>query len=85
MDAVTSNDYWASKKPLFGTGVLVGGIAYAISYPWINAHILSVWKMGEISLPEFTGIPTIACWIILPLLALAAFSIIEKVTKKQSR
>ena len=65
-------------------GMLAGGVAYALTFPWVNAHILSVWKLGKVSLPEVTGIPIAIWWIALPVLVGALFIAIEIRSRKQS-
>ncbi len=59
-------------------GMLVGGVAYAVSYPWVNEHILSVWQFGKVRLPEVTGIAAGIWWIILPLGVLTLFAWLER-------
>jgi uncharacterized protein len=51
-------------------GMLSGAIAYAFSFDWVKANILSVWKMGPATLTDVTGIPAVA---ILFALAVGAF------------
>ncbi len=38
-------------------GMLVGGIIYALSFPWIKENILSVASYGKIRLPDITAVP----------------------------
>ena len=66
-------------------GMLAGGIAYAMSYSWVNAHILGVWKMGKVRLPELTGIPTGAWWILLTVGTLVLFVGIERATRHKDK
>jgi len=65
-------------------GMIFGGIAYALTFPWVKEHILSVWQLGKVSLPEITGIPTIAWWIALPISVVALCWSIERRSQKQS-
>lgn len=37
-------------------GMLVGGILYALSFPWIQSNILTVASMGKLRLPDLTAI-----------------------------
>lgn len=37
-------------------GMLVGGILYALSFPWIQSNVLAIGSFGKIRLPEITGI-----------------------------
>ena len=38
-------------------GMIVGGILYALSFPWLKENILTVASLGKIRLPDLTGIP----------------------------
>ena len=60
-------------------GMLAGGILYALSFRWVNEHILNVAALGKVRLPDVTGI---ADWIWLAILAVTAvivFYAIERV------
>lgn len=59
-------------------GMLAGGIAYALSYSWVKANILSVGNLGEIRLPEVTHLPEFIWWIILASGAAALFKFLPK-------
>ena len=61
-----------------GLGMLVGGILYALSFTWVNQHILSVAALGKLRLPEMTGIPSWAWFIVLVAIAAVVFYLIEK-------
>src|SRR5688572_6251627 len=51
-------------------GMLVGGVLYALSFRWVQAHVLSVGDLGKSRLPEMTGVPD---WIwFVSLFAVAA-------------
>ena len=58
-------------------GMLAGGILYALSFDWLKAHVLTVWALGKVRLPELTGIPDLAWFIGLALFAVAVFTAIE--------
>jgi uncharacterized protein len=51
-------------------GMIAGAMLYAFSFSWIKAHILNVWALGKVRLPELTGVPDII-W----LAGVAAFSL----------
>ena len=51
-------------------GMIAGAMLYAFNFSWIKAHILNVWALGKVRLPELTGVPDII-W----LAGLAAFSL----------
>jgi len=59
-------------------GMLVGGILYALSFSWVNQHILSVAALGKLRLPEVTGIADWAWFAILVAVAAVVFAAIER-------
>lgn len=64
-------------------GMVVGAILYALSFDWMKAHVLNVWALGKVRLPDITGIPDIAWFAALGVVALAFFWAIE--TRKPTR
>lgn len=59
-------------------GMLLGGILYALSFPWIKANVLPVGAQGKIRLPDITGIPD-SIWLAgLLILALLIFRLLDK-------
>lgn len=63
-------------------GMLVGGIAYALSYDWIAAHILPVGAYGKLRLPELLGLPEWACYAGLVAMTLGILALVRKVEAK---
>lgn len=59
-------------------GMLVGGILYAGTYGPVKTSILSVGAMGKMRLPDATGIPDLAWWVILIPISLVVFRLIGK-------
>jgi uncharacterized membrane protein YedE/YeeE len=59
-------------------GMLAGAVAYAFSFDWVRANILSVWKLGKVTLTDVTGIPQFAIFAILVLIAGGLFYTVEK-------
>ena len=59
-------------------GMLVGGILYALSYPWIQANILTIGSFGKIRLPDVTGVQDIIWFGGLFLLALVIFRFLDR-------
>ena len=59
-------------------GMLVGGIAYALSYTWVKANILSVGQFGKVRLSDVTGISAGIWWILLTVISAALFYWLEK-------
>jgi uncharacterized membrane protein YedE/YeeE len=64
-------------------GMLAGGVLYALSFAWVRDNILSVAKLGKKRLPELTGLPDLAWFVILILIAAAAFWLIERVERRR--
>jgi uncharacterized membrane protein YedE/YeeE len=58
-------------------GMLAGAILYAVSYPWVEKHIQVVAALGKVRLPELTGIPEVAWFAMLIVLAGAVFWFLE--------
>lgn len=58
-------------------GMLAGGVAYALSFPWVESHIQSVGKLGKVRLPELTGVPDWGWFVILAGIAAVVFWFIE--------
>jgi uncharacterized membrane protein YedE/YeeE len=58
-------------------GMIAGAMAYAFSFDWVRANILSVWKMGPATLSAVTGIPAIAILFALALAAFVFFAALE--------
>lgn len=59
-------------------GMLCGGILYALSFGWVNQHILSVAALGKVRLPDVTGIPDWAWFAILAVVAAILFTVLER-------
>ncbi len=51
-------------------GMLIGGVLYALSFSWVEAHIQKIGAFGNVRLPDVTGVPD-AVWFVL-LIAIAA-------------
>jgi uncharacterized protein len=59
-------------------GMVVGGVFYAVTYGWVKTAVLTVGATGKTRLPESTGIPEFAWWIILATASLLIFRILGK-------
>ena len=59
-------------------GMLAGAIAYAFSFAWVRENILSVWKLGKVTLMDVSGVPALAIFAILALIAAGLFYTVEK-------
>lgn len=58
-------------------GLLAGGVLYAFSYKWVNANILGVGALGKVRLPDVTGIPDWAWFVVLVGVWVALIMILE--------
>ncbi len=58
-------------------GMIFGAILYAFSFDWVRANILSVWKLGKVTMPDMLGVSPLAMYVALALLAVAFFWFIE--------
>lgn len=58
-------------------GMIVGAVLYALSFDWVKSHILNVWTLGKVRLPDITGIPDAAWFAILAVGAIGFFWWIE--------
>jgi len=59
-------------------GMLAGAIAFAFSFDWIKAAILPVAALGTVRLPELTGIPDLAWFAGLAIVAAVALRALER-------
>ena len=59
-------------------GMLVGGILYALSFPWIKSNILTIASFGKVRLPDITGIPDLYWLGALVLLAVTLFRYLDR-------
>ena len=44
-------------------GMIAGGIAYGVSYPWWKTNILTIGDFGTQRLPELTHLPEAVIWV----------------------
>ncbi|HZL77226.1 MAG TPA: YeeE/YedE thiosulfate transporter family protein [Candidatus Limnocylindrales bacterium] len=58
-------------------GMLVGGVLYALSFTWVEAHVQSVAALGKVRLPDITGVPDWGWFVILSAIAGVVFWLIE--------
>lgn len=54
-------------------GMLFGAMAYAFSFEWVRENILSVWKLGKVTLPQLMGVSPLAVYVGLAMFAVAFF------------
>jgi len=58
-------------------GMLVGGVLYALSFAWVEAHIQKVAALGKVRLPDITGVRDWGWFVILSAFAAVVFWLIE--------
>jgi hypothetical protein len=63
-------------------GMLAGGVLYALSYPWVETHIQTVAALGKLRLPDLTGIPDVAWFAFLIVIAGGVFWFLETRPKR---
>ncbi len=66
-------------------GMLVGGVLYALSYSWVEAHIQKIGALGKLRLPEVTGLPDWAWLALLAGVAAVVFWLLETRLRPQTR
>jgi len=59
-------------------GMIVGAIAYAFSYDWMAANVLSVWKLGRVTFADLTGLPLLPLYLVLAVVSIALFVWLER-------
>ncbi len=58
-------------------GMLLGGVLYALSFAWVEEHIQKVAALGKVRLPDITGVPDWAWFLILAAIAGVVFWLLE--------
>ncbi|MGK0185798.1 MAG: putative membrane protein YedE/YeeE [Verrucomicrobiales bacterium] len=65
-------------------GMIAGGIAYAFSFPWLKANVISVGEMGKLRLTDITGLPD-AIWLAaIAAAAMVTFILIERWSRRNA-
>ncbi len=59
-------------------GMIAGAVLYAFSYAWIKAHVLDIWALGKVRLPELTGVPDLVWFGAVALFATGLFAWAER-------
>ncbi|MDO9024236.1 YeeE/YedE thiosulfate transporter family protein [Zwartia sp.] len=59
-------------------GMILGAVLYAFSFEWVRANILSVGKLGKVTLPQIMHLPAWTLYGVLIVIALALFYWVEK-------
>lgn len=66
-------------------GMIAGAVLYALSFDWLRAHVLNVWALGKLRLPDVTNVPDGAWFAILAVGAGLFFWWIESREARQKR
>jgi uncharacterized protein len=66
-------------------GMVVGAILYALSFDWVKAHVLNVWALGKVRLPDLTGIPDSVWFAVLAIGAGLFFWWVEATETRRKR
>lgn len=59
-------------------GMVAGAIAFAFSFDWIKTEILPIAAVGPVRLPELTGIPDLAWFAALLVVAVPALIVLGR-------
>ncbi len=59
-------------------GMIFGAIVYALTFDWVKSHILNVWALGKVRLPDITGVPDAVWFLALAVIGAAFFYWIEQ-------
>lgn len=65
-------------------GMLVGGVAYALTYDWVAATILPVADMGKKRLPDLVALPEGVWYGALVAMAVVVFALVHRVEKQRA-
>lgn len=65
-------------------GMVAGAVLYALSFDWLKAHVLNVWGLGKVRLPDLTGVPDAVWFAALAAGAIAFFWWIESIERTEA-
>jgi uncharacterized membrane protein YedE/YeeE len=63
-------------------GMIAGAIAYAFSFDWMKANVLSVWQLGKVTFVDLTGLSHLPLYALLAAVALGLFVVIERTERR---
>ena len=58
--------------------MIAGAILYALSFDWVKSSILSVGKLGKVTLPQMLGVSHAVLYAALAALMVVFFVFLEK-------
>lgn len=64
-------------------GMLVGGMAYAMSFNWVNENVLKVADLGKKRLPDVVPLPDWAWFVGLLVIAAVVFALLRKLESRK--
>lgn len=64
-------------------GMLVGGMAYAMSFSWVNENVLKVADLGKKRLPDLVPLPDWAWFVGLVVIAAVVFALLRKLESRK--
>lgn len=59
-------------------GMLFGAMLYAFSFDWVSKNVLTVWKLGRVTLSDITGVPQLAILLFLAVSAVVLFGAVAR-------
>lgn len=59
-------------------GMLFGAMLYAFSFEWLRDNVISVWRLGRVTLPQLLGVPSIALYVLLAVIGGGLFWFVSK-------
>jgi uncharacterized membrane protein YedE/YeeE len=63
-------------------GMVVGAIAYALSFDWMKANVLSVWRLGKVTFADLLGVPLLPLYIGLAVVTLGVFAMVARIERR---
>ena len=63
-------------------GMIAGAIAYAFSFDWMKANVLSVWQLGKVTFVDLTGLSHLPLYALLAAVAVGLFVVIERTERR---
>jgi hypothetical protein len=62
--------------------MVVGAIAYALSFDWMKANVLSVWRLGKVTFADLLGVPLLPLYIGLAVVTLGVFALVARIERR---
>ncbi len=65
-------------------GMIAGGVVYALTFPWLQQHLLGVGALGKVRLSDVTPIPDLVWWVVLATGVILLFRWLENIGRRAS-